>query len=70
MFIHTGSSWMHLDVTLLKKDATLYLLSVCHLMSYTDCKTNFSTTLEQRKWLSNVYETWRCSLRGSRRMRR
>jgi len=53
-----------------EKDATLCLLSVCHLMSYTICKTSFSTTLEQRKWLSNVYKTWKCSLRGPRRMRR
>jgi hypothetical protein len=39
-------------------------------MSCTVYRTSFCVTPEQRKWLSNGYETWRWSLRESKGMKR
>jgi hypothetical protein len=68
--MYIGNTWMHFDVTHQRKHTALNLLFVCHWMSCIDCKTSFSATPEQRKWLSNEYKTWRCSLRESRRVKR
>jgi hypothetical protein len=65
-----GNSWMHFDLTHQRKHVMFSLLCVYRWMSYIVCKISFCATPEQRKWLSNGYETWRCSLRQSRGMKR